>query len=340
MAFFATPLIVQRLQSRWLALPAHIRGPLWMVAGGFLFALMALQVKSLSGALSSFEIAFFRALFGLLSVLPFAIAAGRRAFITHRPLIHLGRGIIGAIAMSATFYSIAHLPLAEATALSFTKPLFVVLLAALFLGEHVRARRLSATAVGFAGVLVMLHPWRWFAGEGIELAAVAALAGAALVAVVVIFVKKLIKTERPVTVLFYFGLISSLGALAPALPGWIWPDWQQLALLFLMGALGASAQSLVIRAYMVSEATIVSPFDYFRLIFAALFGFLFFAEIPEALTAAGAGIIIAATLYIAHREAILGRRSPPMLDQSPLTPDHLAQQVLTLERQESNAGKA
>lgn len=324
-----TPLTLSagRLQARWLALPEAVRGPLWMVAAGMLFAAMTLLVKILAGQLNSFEIAFFRAAFGLASILPFAIVAGRGAFLTRRPFTHLARGLVGAVAMSATFYSIAHLPLIEAAALSFTKPLFVVLLAAAFLGERVRVRRLAATAMGFFGVLIMLRPQRWFAGEGIELAALAALGGAALVAVVVIFVKKLIQTERPVTVLFYFGLISTLGALLPALPEWVWPSWSQLLWLLAMGALGASAQSLVIRAYMVADATVVSPFDYTRLVFAAIFGFLFFGEVPGTWSLAGAAIIIVATLYIAHRETQLGRRrSPPVLDQAPLTPQDLAQE--------------
>jgi drug/metabolite transporter (DMT)-like permease len=324
----STPLTLAagRLQARWLALPVSVRGPLWMMAAGALFAAMTLLVKILAGQLNSFEIAFFRAAFGLASVLPFALAAGRAAFVTRRPFTHLARGLVGAVAMSATFYSIAHLPLAEATALSFTRPLFVVLLAAAFLGEPVRIRRLAATAVGFLGVLIMLRPQRWFTGEGIELAAVAGLGGAALVAVVIVFVKKLIRTERPVTLLFYFGLISTLGALVPALPDWVWPSWTQLFWLLVMGAVGASAQSLIIRAYMVADATVVSPFDYIRLVFAAIFGFAFFGEVPGSWMLAGAGVIIAATVYIAHREARLGRVSPPVLDQAPLTPQDLAQE--------------
>jgi drug/metabolite transporter (DMT)-like permease len=275
-----------------------------------LFAVMGVLVKLVGTRLSIAQVTFFRALFGLLTILPFAIAAGPRVLATKRPLGHLGRGLMGATGMFCGFYSLAHLPLALATAYSFTKPLFLVLLALFFLGEKVRSRRLTAMAVGFAGVLVMLRPQ-----AGIEFAAVVALGGAAIVAGVVVAVKLLVRTERPVTVMFYFGVISTAIMAVPAWLVWVPPSSGELLLLMAVGALGASGQSTMIRAYTLTEATAIGPLDYLRLLYSAAFGYLIFGEVPDRWMWAGAAIIIASTLYIARREAQLGKEhAPPVLD--------------------------
>lgn len=293
-------------ETGWLRLAPVARGALWMLAAGVLFTGMGALVKVLGARLDSFQVAFFRALFGLLWILPFAIAAGWPALRTNHPGGHFVRGLIGAIAMFCGFYSVAHLPLADATAYSFTKPLFLVLLAALFLGERVRLRRISATAIGFLGVLVMLQPDALLHGR-VELAAIVGLSGAGLVAAVVVLVKRLLRTERPVTVMFYFGLISTAVTLLPALLVWVAPTWRELTLLLLIGALGAAGQSCMLRAYSSAEATAVEPFDYTRLLYAAVVGFAVFGEVPGPWMLAGATLIIASTLYIARREAQLAR---------------------------------
>ena len=294
------------LRERWLGLPPSLRATLWVVLSGMLFACMGVLVKLVGTRLGVAQVAFFRALFGLLAVLPFAIAAGPRLLATKRPLGHLARGLMGATAMFCGFYSLAHLPLATATAYGFAKPLFVVLLAALFLGEKVRARRLTAMAVGFVGVLIMLRPQ-----AGIEFAAVVALAGTALVACVIVTIKLLVRTERTVTVMFYFGLISTAATLVPAWLVWVPPSGTELLLLMGVGAVGASGQSAMIRAYTLTDATAIGPLDYLRLLYSAAFGYLIFGEVPDRWMWIGAGVIIASSLYIAHREAKLGKTSAP-----------------------------
>jgi drug/metabolite transporter (DMT)-like permease len=293
-------------QNRWLALPPGLRAILWVVLSGILFSFMGVFVKLLGTRLAIPQVAFFRALFGLAAILPFAIAAGPRILATKNPLGHLARGFMGAAGMFCGFYAYTNLPLATATAYSFTKPLFLVLLAAFFLGETVRARRLTATAVGFAGVLIMLRPH-----AGIEVAALLALVGAALVAGVVVAIKVLVRTERPVTVMFYFGVISTSILAVPAWLVWVPPSGSELLLLMVMGAVGASGQSAMIRANTLTEATAIGPLDYLRLLYSASFGYLIFGEVPDVWMWVGAGIIIASTLYIARREAQLGKAHPP-----------------------------
>jgi drug/metabolite transporter (DMT)-like permease len=296
----------EAIEARWLAISPHMRGALWTLLGGLLFSIMSVLIKVLGTRLDIFQVAFFRAAFGLATLLPFAIAAGPRVLRTHRPMAHVIRGLIGAAGMFCGFYSIAKLPLADSSAYSFTRPLFLIVLAVLFLGERIRLRRVTATAVGFVGVLVMLRPH-----GGIETAAVVGLLGALFAALVSIFIKQLSETEKPITVLLYFGLVSTAVTLAPAVFVWQPATLWELIMLMLIGATGASAQSAMIRGYAITEATAVAGYDYARLIYAAVLGFAVFGEVPGLWTVAGALTVASSTLYIAYREAQLGKRAPP-----------------------------
>lgn len=280
-------------------LAPNLRGALWVLLAMALLSVMSALVKTVGQRLDVFQIAFFRALFGLAVILPFMLRVGRAGFATRRPLTHVARGILGVSAMMCGFYAVTRLPLADATAITFTKPLFLVLLAAPFLGETVGPRRWAAVAIGFAGAVIMVRP----GGAGIDGAALVALGGALLVAIVTVVIKKLSETERPVTILFYFGITSTAVAAIPAAAVWRAPTLAELALLLTIGALGATAQTCTIRAYRVGEASAITPFDYARLLFAGLLGMVFFAEFPDAWTLLGAGIIVASSFYIARREA-------------------------------------
>ena len=151
------PAFLMPVEERWLKLSPALRGALWMLLGGLLFSVMGVLVKFLGKRLDSFQIAFFRAAFGFACILPFALAAGARNLRTRRLPAHLLRGLLGMISMFGGYYSVVHLPLADATALGFTKPLFVIILAVLILREKVRIRRWTATVVGFIGVVIMLR---------------------------------------------------------------------------------------------------------------------------------------------------------------------------------------
>lgn len=305
--------------AAWLKLQPGTRAALWTLLAGLLFSAMSVLVKLMGTRLDSLQMAFFRAAFGLLTILPFAMASGPRSLRTRRPFAHLIRGMVGAAGMFCGFYSIAHLPLADASAYSFTRPLFLIVLAALYLGERIRLRRISATTVGFVGVVIMLRP-----SASIEPAAIVALLGAMFVALVAVLIKRLTRTERPVTVMLYFGLISTTIALIPALAVWRQPTWAELGMLMLVGAFGASAQSCMIRGYMVGEATAIAMYDYARLLYAFALGYVIFHEVPDIWTLVGALVIVGATLYIAYREAQLGKRPAAALEPIPPAPDSAA----------------
>jgi drug/metabolite transporter (DMT)-like permease len=281
-----------------------VRGALWVVLSCLSITSMAALVKTLGAHLDSFQLAFFRAGFGLLIVLPFALGAGWGVLRTRHIRLHLARGIAGTVAMMSGFYALTRLSLADATAITFTTPLFLTVLAALVLHEIVRWRRWSATALGFLGVLIMLRP-----GEGVlEPAALVALLGAACIASVRLVIKRLATSDGALTIILWFGLISTAASAVPAALVWRTPTLYELGLLVLLGCLASLTQVFMIRAYRIGEASALAPFEYFRLPFAMLYGILLFAELPDLYTLLGASIIVASTLYIARREQLRNRQ--------------------------------
>jgi len=292
-------------RARFRALPPNARGAAWMVLAAAGFSLMATLVKLLGQRLDSVQITFFRNLFGLLWLAPFAAAQGRVVFRTGYLGRHLWRAAMGTSAMLTGFYAVTHMPLATATSISFATPLFMIVLGTVFLGETVRWRRWTATMVGFGGVLVMLRP----GAVPIDAAALAALANAMFVAIAQALVKTMPISEKPLTMLLIFALAATAFLATPAALVWQWPTATEWLMAAAMGGIGISSQGCIIRAFQAGEATAVSPFDYTRLIFATAMGFAVFAEVPDAWTFAGAGIVIASAVYIARRESRL--RVPP-----------------------------
>lgn len=299
-----------RLRTRggswWTALSANMRGAIWVVAAAVFFSAMAALAKFLGGRFDSMQVAFFRALTGLVFILPFLLSASAPRFVARKPLMLVLRGASSGLAMLCGFYALTHLPLADATAITFVRALFLVPLAVLILHETVGVRRISATTVGFIGVLIMVNP----AGE-ISVASLVALAGAALVALSVVLVKMLTRTESTLTLLFYSGVFGMLFTAVPAAYVWRTPGLTDLSLLMVMGVAGVAGHACFIRAYAIADATALAPLDYTRLLFAGLIGYLFFAEVPGPRTALGAAIIVASTFYITYREAKLGRARDP-----------------------------
>jgi drug/metabolite transporter (DMT)-like permease len=296
-------LSVPGLLAAWRRLPPNLRGALWMLLAAVMFSATGALVKTIGVRLDSFQIAFFRCVFGFAAVLPFLIGPRRPSLRTSRPVMHLFRAVLGVTAMFCGFYSVTHMPLADAVAISFTKPLFVVLFAVFLLGETVRLPRWLATAAGFVGVLIMVRP----GAGGVDTVALVALFGALCVASVQTILKRLAETESAATILFYFGAGATLVSLVPALLVWREPTGQELLLLCLVGFLSASGQALTIRALRIGESSAVAPFDYARILFSGIFGYLFFAEVPAATSLIGVAVIVASTLYIAHRESRAAR---------------------------------
>ncbi len=284
-------------------IPAPLHGMAWMVASCLGFALLTVLIRHVSADLHPFEIVFFRNFFGLLAMLPWVWRVGISGLRTRRLGAYGVRAVTGLIAMLCWFTAISLMPLAEATALSFTAPLFATLGAALFLGETVRLRRWTATIAGFAGAMIILRPGI----EAISPAALLALAASAFMAVSVLTIKSLSRTESPNAIVLYMGLMITPLSLPPALMVWTMPALETWGWLAALGGLATLGHLALVRAFAAAEVSAVLPLDFSRLIFIALLAFVFFGERPDAWTWTGAAVIFAAVLYTAHRESRLGR---------------------------------
>ena len=241
----------------------------------------------------------------MVALLPVLLVRGLGVFRTSRPGLHMLRvcGRFGNLTLG--FYALSHLPVATATALSFTQPLFMILLAAIVLGEVVRWRRGLATLAGFLGVVVMLGP----SGLAFNLAALAALGAAASQAVAYGVIRHRSAEDGALTILAWFtaGLLVLSAPLAFMF--WKTPQGTQWFYLTFIGLTLTAVQFCVIKAFRFAEATVVNPVDYARLIFSAVLGFFLFEEIPTVWTIVGAATIVAATLYILFREARLSKET-------------------------------
>jgi drug/metabolite transporter (DMT)-like permease len=289
----------------WTGLAPNSKGAILMTLSGLTYSVVAAQVKELSrpGGLDGFEITFFRAFFGFVGLLPFLLFAGKAGFRTRHLDKHVWRGILGSISAFCAYIGIGKLALANYTALSFTKPLFAVILAFLVLGEHVRWRRWAATLIGFLGVLVMIRP----GADTFSPWAFLALGDAFTIALLITIVKKLPESETELVMMFYYGIIAILVSLPFALWVWRWPTPFEWLLLAGLGFIGALSQYLWILAFRAGEASAVAPFDYLRLLFAGAIGVVLFSEYPDIWTIGGAAVVVASTVYIAQREARLKR---------------------------------
>jgi len=274
-----------------------------MLAATAVLTCMHASVRHVSADMHAFEIAFFRNLFGLFAILPLALRAGMGSFKSRQPGLQVLRSIFGLGAMTAWFYGLSVVPIAQATALSFTSVIFGSLGAALILGERMRARRWSAVAAGFVGALVILRPGL----SDVEPAALIVVLSSLCWAGALLTVKKLSTTDSVVCIVTWNSVLLTVLSLPVALPVWVTPSTEQLLWLGIIGVLATLGHLAMTSAFKASDATVVFPVDYTRLLWASVIGYLAFGEIPDLWTWIGGTIIFASTTYIAYREAALRR---------------------------------
>lgn len=274
-----------------------------MVGACVVWSFLSWIVRDLAADMHAFEIVFFRNLFGFLAIAPFLFRHGIPAFPRQEIGIYAIRSGFGLVAMLGWFYALTVIPLADATALSFAAPIFATIAAIIILGEVVRLRRWTATVIGFTGAMVVLRP----GADDISVGAVAALASAAAIAVVIVLVRILARTETSDRIVAFHTLLLLPMSLIAAAFFWVWPTWPQLFLCVVLGGTATLANWMTVRAFTIGETTAVMPYDFTRLPFMALVGYLFFAEVPDIWTWAGGGIIFISSFYIARREAQLAR---------------------------------
>jgi drug/metabolite transporter (DMT)-like permease len=296
-----------QLRARWGSIPAPLRGAALMMVSGAAFAGMNVLIRALTRTLPIPEVVFFRNFVALAFMTPWIISCGGRGLRTTHTRIYLGRSTIAFLSMLLSFWGLALMPIAEATALGFTSPLFATIAAVIFLGEVVRVRRWTATIIGFAGALIIIRPGFAGSGFGLHWPQLLIVLSSAMGGFNSVLVKQLTRTESSNAIVTYMTLYAVPMSLIPAVWGWVWPPAETWWLIALLGLLGTIGHQLFTRAYAIADASAMAPLDFAKLPFAALIAWLAYDEVPDAMMWVGAAVIACSTAYIAHRETKLAR---------------------------------
>ncbi|MEQ8815083.1 MAG: DMT family transporter [Thalassobaculum sp.] len=275
-----------------------------LVLAELVFATMDTVAKYLSQEMPVGMVVWGRYAFNFAFLLPFLLRRRPSEVLrVHRLGLVLFRGVQLLTATTCFFTAIRYIPLADAVAIGFVAPLFVVALSVPLLGERVGPRRWAAVLVGLAGTLVIVRPGfsevHWAYGLVILLAFI--------FATFVINTRILTRTERPMAMLFYTTLVGASGATLILPFVWQTPTLAQWGLMAVMGALGGGSHLMLIHAYRVATASLLAPFQYAQIVFAGFFGWLVFGDLPDGWTLAGTAILVGSGLYVLHREAQVAR---------------------------------
>ncbi|MBT3991474.1 MAG: DMT family transporter [Rhodospirillaceae bacterium] len=277
-----------------------LRSAIWAVLAAVCFAVMVTSVHYMAGKFDAFEIVFFRAVLGLLMVIPMVSRSGVGALKTTKLPLHFVRTLFGLLAMATMYYAVAVKPVAEVIALTFLIPLFVTIAAGVVLREVVGLHRWAATLIGFAGAMVIIRPGIMPVDEPVLLV----LLSSALYAGAWSCVKILTRTDAPGVTVFWMSLLMVPITAIPLLFVWVTPSWADVPALAIMAFSGWAAHYSQAQAFENSDASAVMPFDFLRLPLAAVFGYALFAELLDVWTWIGSVIIFAAGYYITRREAL------------------------------------
>ena len=274
-----------------------------MLGAMILFSTMGVFIKLSSSQLHPLEVVFFRNFLALFFLTPWIFHQRATVFKSNRKKLYTLRAVFNVVGMAAGFTALTLIPLAEATALSFTAPLFATLGAVLILGEIVRQRRIIAIFFGFVGMLIILRPGI----EAVSPGALLAIANAITIAITVLIVKKLTTTEKPITIVAYMALLQTPMALIPALFYWEWPSLISWTWLFCLAGAGTIGHLMYTKAIQLAEVSQLQPIDFVRLPIIALFGYIVFAEQPSIWVWIGGAVIFLSTAYVTHREATINK---------------------------------
>lgn len=280
------------------AVHSNPRGMMLMIAAGLCFAISHSTIKHVSAGLHPFEIVFFRTILSVCVLVPMFLRGGFPDLRHARWGLHGLRGVAQFGGTLCLFTALGLIPLAQVTALTFASPVFAAVGASLIFREAQRPGRWLAIAAGFVGMLVVLRPGL----DEISLGSVLVLGGAALFATTKMMAKSLARTETSPQIVTCVTIVVLPLALVAALFVWSWPTAEQLAWLVWIGIVATVAQLLVAQAYRHADMTAVEPMSFVRLIWAALIGYVAFAEIPDGWTWSGAAVIFLAATVLARAE--------------------------------------
>ena len=254
----------------------------------------------------AFEVAFFRNFLGLIILVPVFMRQGFGLLRTQKFPLHVGRALVNAGAMLCWFTALALIPVGDATAVSLIGPVFVALLAMMFLGEKVGPRRWIGIGLAVAGGLVVVRPGVVDVNLGTWLVLLAML----LVSNSKIMAKWLSGHDKPTTIVAWVTLLMTPLTLVPAVFVWQWPNFEQLLWLAGIGVCGTTGHLLFTNAYKLADVSLVDPVSFMRMVWAALISYVVFSEFPDSWTWAGAGLIVVGTTYMARRDRVRGVERP------------------------------
>ena len=293
-----SPLDGKAYAGAWRAAGPEVRGIILMGVSTIGFAVMHTLIRYASAELHPVQIAFFRNFFGFLVFLPILARVGFGFLRTERLALHAFRGVLNIIAMFMFFYALSIAEVARVTALAFSAPVFAGILSVIFLGERFRLHRWSAIAAGFVGMVIILRP----GVIPLELGPVLVIVSSMIWATVLIIIKVMSRTESSLAIVAYMNIFLALFSVGPALWVWDWPTPEGWGLMVAIGVTGTLGQLGLSQALAETEPTVVMPFDFLRLIWVAVLGYLFFREIPDLYVWIGGAVIFAAGFYLAWRE--------------------------------------
>lgn len=290
------------------------RGIALKISSVIVFLAMSTCIK-LAGdgqGLATGEITFFRSFFAMFPILAYLAWRGelRTAFRTRSMMGQIVRGFVGVVSMTLSFYGLVRLPLPDAISIGYAMPLFSVIFAAIFLKEVLRVYRITAVAIGLAGVLIISWPQLTLLENATNptaaLGALALIGSAILGAVAMILVRRLVQTERTHTIVLYFSLTASVFSLFSVPFGWPPISLEQQLLLAAAGFLGGIAQILLTESYRFAEVSTIAPFEYTSIVLGLIVSYFTFGDVPQPMMLLGTAIVIAAGVFIIHRERQLG----------------------------------
>jgi len=299
----AEPNLLQRraqlLQQRAARLSPNTRAMAWSIASSFLFVVLNSLMRELTLQMHAYEVQFLRYFMGLVVMLPLMLRAG---LATYRPKNILGqftRGAVHTVGLILWFVAVTHITIADTTAISFTTPIFIMLGAVLLFKEPMRWERWLASAIGFAGVLIVVGPK--LTGQGGWYSLVM-LSASPVFAASFLITKALTRYERVEVIVAWQAISITVLSLPLALLHWTWPSLLQWLLLLACGLLGSSAHYCLTRSYARADMSATQSVRFLELVWATLLGWMVFGDSVSSSTLMGGVVICASTLWIARRE--------------------------------------
>lgn len=287
-------------------------GIFWMVVTGLCFVMVTALVKALGSSVPAVEAAFLRYLLGLVFLLPLwrTLSTVR---LTRRQWGLFGlRGVVHTVGVSFWFFAMTRIPIAEVTAMNYLNPVYVTILAVLFLGEKLAIRRILAIVAALAGALLILRP----GFRELDPGHFAMLVTALVFGVSYLLAKVLSGEVSAVVVVAMLSVTVTIGLAPMAVAVWVWPSWSELAVLFGVASFATAGHYTMTLAFAAAPVTVTQPVTFLQLVWSVALGAVFFAEPVDLWVVAGGSVIMAAVVFITWREAVLKRRVTPVVAET------------------------